>query len=220
MDFALLIFLLVPAYAIGAFPTAVWLSRFWFNDDIRNYGSGNAGSTNMYRNFGFWPGLLVQIIDVGKGYVAAMLPRLLYSRYEVDSDDMVFWKLALGGAAVLGHIYPIWAEFRGGKGVNTILGMMLAIHAWAAGIGILTFLIVLFSFRYVSLASMMAVFVMPVHISIYGYLYTEVPDKRHIIISLLLALLVVYTHRSNIRRLLEHTERRVRFRRQTSHMTT
>src|ERR1051325_8083446 len=120
------IFLIIVAYLIGSIPTAVWVSRHFFDIDIRDYGSGNAGATNTYRVLGPKWGTIVMIADMLKGMVAVKLAFLLQSEsyHEVAFSNL---QVALGLAAVVGHIFPIWADFRGGKGVATIFGLVVGI---------------------------------------------------------------------------------------------
>src|SRR6187549_515408 len=119
------------AYLIGSIPTSVWISRAFFNIDIRDYGSGNAGATNTYRVLGPKWGTIVMVVDMLKGTVAVSLAHLL-AQYADSDTQLLNLQIALGLAAVLGHIFPIWADFRGGKGVATLFGMILSIQPLVA----------------------------------------------------------------------------------------
>lgn len=196
----------VFAYLVGSIPTAVWISRWWYGKDIRQYGSGNPGSTNMYRVFGFKAGLLTQIIDIAKGYVAAYLS----SWMELPGDPLRN-QLLVGLCAVIGHIYTVLANWKGGKGVNTLLGVMLRVEPMACLVGIVVFLIVLLLGRMVSLASMSAVLSFPVYLLVLHFGNEEPLHPFLFPFSLLLVVLIVYTHRSNIRRILRGEENKVNF---------
>ncbi len=159
----------------------------------------------MYRVFGFWAGFTTQIIDITKGFLAIYLAKSFHPQITTP------WLLLHGLLAVVGHIYPIFAKFKGGKGVNTILGVMLAIHPIAAAVGIVVFVIVLLLFRYVSLASMIAVNSFPFYLIIESQIRRQPIDLWLFAVGILLGIGVIYTHRSNIQRLLNGTENKVRF---------
>jgi len=152
MKEVLLIFL---AYLIGSIPTAVWVSRYFFGIDIREYGSGNAGATNTFRVLGSRWGTIVMAVDVLKGVVATSL-YILVPYYLHDETERTNFMVGLGLAAVTGHIFPIWADFRGGKGVATLFGMIIAIQPLAAICCVAVFLLVLYLTRFVSLSSILA----------------------------------------------------------------
>ena len=194
------------AYLLGSIPTALWVGRWFFDlPDIREHGSGNAGATNTFRVLGKKAGSFVMAIDVLKGFAAAMLPVWLGAD-AIPAGQLLYWQLACGALAVLGHIYPVFAQFRGGKGVATILGMMLGIAPAAVGVCILVFLAVLFAFRYVSLASMTA----GLAFALLQLLPQFRPANSVLVgVGFVLAALLVYTHRANIGRLRAGTEGRV-----------
>lgn len=195
--------LILLAYLLGSIPTSVWLGRVFFNTDVREYGSGNAGATNTMRVLGTKPGIIVLIIDALKGFAAVNLVYLT-SRYAGDIETMVL----LGIVAVVGHIFPVFAGFRGGKGIATLLGMMIAIHAGAALMAMGTFLLFFFSFRIVSLSSMLAAISFPIWL-IFRYHETS---KILVIFSFALVFLVLLTHQKNLERLLNGEESKVRLR--------
>jgi acyl phosphate:glycerol-3-phosphate acyltransferase len=207
---------MVLAYLLGSIPTAVWVSKAFWKQDIRTLGSMNAGSTNMYRVFGFKAGFPVQVFDIAKGWLAAALPLFSYLAI-VDpvvppdgfSSDVA--ALACGLAAVLGHVYTCFAGFKGGKGVNTILGMMLIVEPWGSLVGIGVFVLVLLTSRMVSLGSMLAVTSFPVFVATRAVLRGRFDDTDYLLLGLglLLAAFVVYTHRGNIGRVVAGTERKV-----------
>src|SRR5215468_8095559 len=147
--------MIVLAYLIGSIPTAVWVSKRFFDIDIRDYGSGNAGATNTYRVLGSKWGTIVMVIDMVKGIVATSLYVLL-PYYVNDELARTNFMIGLGLASVIGHIFPIWAGFRGGKGVATLFGMAIAIQPLVAVCCVGVFLLVLYLTRFVSLSSILA----------------------------------------------------------------
>lgn len=195
------IVLIVLAYLIGSIPTSVWVSKRFFNIDIRDYGSGNAGATNTYRVLGAKWGTFVMIADMLKAVVAVKLVFFLPAAFENDVY-LVNMQLGLGLAAVLGHIFPIWAEFRGGKGVATLFGMVLGIQPNVALLCIAVFLLVLYLTRFVSLSSILASIAFPIFILV---IFNE-PEKLYRVFAITVALLVLLTHQKNIGRLLKGSE--------------
>ncbi len=198
------IILIILAYLIGSIPTAVWVSRYFFDIDIREYGSGNSGATNTYRVLGAKWGTVVMIIDMAKAIVAVKLAFLLPYSFESDIY-MVNMQLGLGLAAVLGHIFPIWAEFRGGKGVATLFGMVLGIQPNVALCCVGIFILVLYLTRWVSLSSILASIAFPVFILV---IFNE-PEKLYRVFAITVAMLVLLTHQKNIGRLLKGSENKV-----------
>src|SRR6476646_3002208 len=157
--------LIALAYLIGSVPTAVWVSKYFFGIDIREYGSGNAGATNTFRVLGKKWGTFVMVADMLKGLIAVKLVYLL--QFYIDHDfARTSLQIGLGLAAVVGHIYPLWADFRGGKGVATLFGLVLGISPWSALGCSGVFLLVLFLTRFVSLSSILASVAFPVFILI------------------------------------------------------
>ena len=193
--------LVILAYLLGSIPTAVWVSRSKFNIDIRDYGSGNAGATNTFRVLGSKWGTLVMVFDMLKGLLAVKLAFLL--PYYVQNDfARTNFQIGLGLAAVLGHIFPIFAEFRGGKGVATLFGLVLGISPWSALSCIGIFLLVLYITRFVSLSSMLASLAFPIFILI----VFNVDNETYRVFAIGIALLVILTHQKNITRLLRGSE--------------
>jgi glycerol-3-phosphate acyltransferase PlsY len=206
MNIPLVLGLLVAAYLLGSIPTALWVGRRFFGLDIREHGSGNAGATNTFRVLGKKPGSVVMAIDVFKGWAATMMATVMLNQGAIRPDQLLYFQLACGALAVLGHIYPVFAQFRGGKGVATVLGMMLAIAPATVGVCILVFLVMLLLFRYVSLASMSA----GVAFALLQLLPPFRPDNNLLLgFGFVLAVLLIYTHRANIGRLRAGTESRV-----------
>ncbi len=196
--------LVVLAYLIGSIPTSVWVSKHFFDIDIRDYGSGNAGATNTYRVLGPKWGTLVMVTDMLKGIVAVKLALLLpeYADSEVNLQNL---QTGLGLAAVIGHIFPIWADFRGGKGVATLFGLVLGISPWTALSCVGIFILVLYLTRFVSLSSILASVAFPIFILV----IFNVDNPAYRIFAIAVALMVLLTHQKNIGRLLKGNESKV-----------
>lgn len=196
--------LLILAYLIGSIPTAVWVSKYFFNIDIRNFGSGNAGATNTFRVLGSKAGSFVFGVDMLKGYIAVDLAYFI-AKYQMDHVALTNFQVLLGIFAVVGHIFPIWAEFKGGKGIATLFGMILAIQPLVAVSLILVFVFMLFLTRYVSLSSISASIAFPIMIF---FVFKE-PELMYRVFALATAIMVVLTHHKNINRLLAGNENKV-----------
>jgi acyl phosphate:glycerol-3-phosphate acyltransferase len=204
------VLLIIAAYLIGSIPTAVWVSRYYFGIDIRDYGSGNAGATNTYRVLGAKWGTLVMIVDMLKGVAATslwvLLPYYAAKTNDIDHDiALTNFMIGLGLAAVAGHIFPIWAGFRGGKGVATLFGMILAIQPIVAVCCVGVFLLVLYLTRFVSLSSILSSIAFAVFIL---FIFNDYVTLYRIF-SVAVALMVILTHQKNINRLLNGTESKV-----------
>lgn len=210
------ILFLIGAYLLGSIPTAVWIGKFFYNIDVREYGSGNAGATNTFRVLGKKAGIPVLLIDVLKGFAAVCLAYL--SDYSPNSNQMINLQLVLGIASLVGHIFPIFASFRGGKGIATLLGIILAVHPYAAFCAIGIFIVVLLISSYVSLSSMTAALCFPV--IVIGVFKTTAPSL--IIFSILIAIMVLITHQKNIERLLRKEESKAKLikKKKTSNKTS
>lgn len=194
----------VIAYLLGSIPTAVWIGRKRYNIDVREQGSKNAGATNTFRVLGKKAGTVVLIIDILKGTVAVLVPFILTS-YAWADDHLIHLKILCGILAVIGHIFPIYANFNGGKGVATSLGVILGIHPYAALICIILFLILFMASNYVSLGAIVASISFP--LSIHFIFKNE--NLVLTIFSIVLASVVVILHHNNIKRLLNGTENKM-----------
>jgi glycerol-3-phosphate acyltransferase PlsY len=196
--------LIIISYLIGSIPTALLVSKRFFGIDIRDYGSGNMGATNTFRVLGSRYGTMVMVFDILKGMAAVMLYNFLpfYLNHELERTNLM---LGLGVAAVLGHIFPLFANFRGGKGVATLLGMVLAIQPVIAVSCIGIFALVLFLTRYVSLSSILAAMALPICVL---WIWNE-NEVLYRVFALIVAILVVVTHQKNIGRLLRGVESRI-----------
>ncbi|MBS1564565.1 MAG: glycerol-3-phosphate 1-O-acyltransferase PlsY, partial [Bacteroidetes bacterium] len=198
------VLIILIAYLIGSIPSSVWISRYFFEIDIRDYGSGNAGATNTFRILGKKWGTIVMVADMLKGLIAVKLVYLLPFYLDHDAQRATL-QIGLGLSAVLGHIYPIWADFRGGKGVATLFGLVLGISPWSALGCTGVFLLVLYLTRFVSLSSILASVAFPVFI----LLIFNVDSEAKRIFAVVVALLVILTHQKNISRLLKGSESKV-----------
>ncbi len=196
--------LIVLAYLIGSIPTSVWVSKHFFDIDIRDYGSGNAGATNTYRVLGPKWGTMVMLTDMLKGIAAVKLALLLpeYADSDVNLQNL---QTGLGLAAVIGHIFPIWADFRGGKGVATLFGLVLGISPLTAIGCVGIFVLVLYLTRFVSLSSILASIAFPIFILV----IFNVDNPAYRIFAIAVALMVLLTHQKNIGRLLKGSESKV-----------
>lgn len=191
----------ILAYLIGSIPTAIWVGRKKYNIDVREHGSGNAGATNTFRVLGKKAGIVVLSIDILKGFVATILPFVLLS-YSWNNDHLIHLKIISGIVVVLGHIFPIYANFNGGKGVATSLGVILAIHPQAALICIGIFLLVFISTNYVSLGAIIAATAFPLLVE---FVFHN-QNFWLLIFCISLSLAVIILHHNNIKRLLDGTE--------------
>ena len=199
----LLLFIL--AYLIGSIPTSVWVSKHVYGFDIRDYGSGNAGATNTYRILGAKWGTFVMTVDMLKAILAVKLVFLLPYAFESDLF-VVNMQIGLGLAAVAGHIFPIWANFKGGKGVASLFGMVLGIQPNVALCCVSIFILVLFLTRWVSLSSILASVAFPIFILV---VFNE-PEHLYRVFAITVSLLVLLTHQKNIGRILRGSENKVR----------
>ncbi len=204
-----LIAVLLLGYLVGSFPTAILAGkvlRGW-DFDIRNEGSGNAGGTNVFRVLGWKPGLFVTLVDVFKG-MAATLWVSKWQPFGTAYIDVTVMPILAGLAAVCGHIWTMFAGFRGGKGVGTAGGMIIALYPIAALICLLVFASVVYLTRYVSVGSITAALSLPVVLALMQvWFQQDIPDALFEF-SILVSVLIIFTHRKNIRRLIEGTENR------------
>ena len=192
--------MLLGGYLLGSIPTAVCIGKFFYKIDVREYGSGNAGATNTFRVLGKKAGIPVLLIDVLKGFLAVSLA--YFSPYTVGGNQFINLELVLGIASLVGHIFPLFASFRGGKGIATLLGIVLGVHLYGALICMAIFIVILIISGYVSLGSMISAICFPIIVII--VFQTTVPSL--IIFSILIAIMVLITHQKNIERLLRREE--------------
>jgi len=200
------IFIIIGAYLLGSIPSAVWIGKAAKGVDVREHGSKNAGATNTMRVLGVKTGIPVLLIDICKGYAAVTLA-LFSPTFDPLTNAFVNFQLVLGAAAVLGHVFPVFAGFRGGKGVATIVGVLLALHWQATLIAIAVFLITLLISHYVSLGSLIMGLSFP--ISVICIFKTDSISLK--IFSVAVSILLLVTHRKNISRLLKGKENKATF---------
>ncbi len=202
---------LLCSYLMGAIPSAVWIGQAFYGIDVREFGSGNAGATNTFRVLGKKAGIPVLIIDILKGWSGVNLVYVI-SHYEPGSEPFIHMQIAAGIAALLGHIFPVYVGFRGGKGVATMLGIIAAIHPYTALICMGIFLSVFLTTRYVSLGSMMAGVSFPL-IMIFIFKPTVMALT---VFSIAVGVMVLVTHQKNIGRLLKGEEGKISFKKKAT----
>ena len=194
--------LVILAFLIGSIPSSVWIGRIFFKVDIRKMGSGNAGATNTIRVLGWKAGIPVLIIDIFKGWIAVYIANFFL--FDFVGNQFIYFKIILATSAVLGHIFPIYVGFHGGKGVATLLGVGIALFPLASLIIAGLFLVILFISRIVSISSIIASIAFPI-VVIFILNTEEVPL---IILSIVVAVFVPITHKNNIKRLLKGEEKK------------
>ncbi|MEX2586227.1 MAG: glycerol-3-phosphate 1-O-acyltransferase PlsY [Balneolaceae bacterium] len=210
-----LITVLLLSYLVGSVPSSLWVGRLWKSVDVREHGSGNAGATNAFRVLGWKAGIVVLLLDFAKGFLAtAVISQLAW---EIGSGPVapIAWEansfllISCGVMAVLGHMYPIYASFNGGKGAATAAGMLYGIEPVSITITLVIFIGVILITRYVSLGSMVASFCYPLTQFAMVWIFDWVIDPSVLIFSSALALFIIVKHHANIRRLWNGTESKV-----------
>lgn len=191
------------AYLIGSIPTAVWTGKKWHGLDPREHGSKNAGATNTFRVLGKKSGWFVLIVDITKGILASILPLLIAENYS-DNQLLVF-QLTTSFACIIGHVFPIFAQFKGGKGVATSLGIIIGLNPVSAAISLGIFLVVFLLFKYVSLGAIVTSLSYP----FVSYFIVKEDARIMIIFTVLLGFLIIVSHRKNITRLMNGEESRM-----------
>jgi glycerol-3-phosphate acyltransferase PlsY len=195
----------VFAYLLGSIPTAVWIGKAYYGLDVREHGSKNAGATNTFRVLGKKPGISVLAIDVLKGALATLIPVLMLNY--LPEELLVKVRIGCAFLAVLGHVFPLFAGFRGGKGVATSFGVVIGIMPLAAAISMLIFLMVFLSSRFVSLGAISAALLFPFVLK-----YAVGSDSVWLLsFGVLVSLMVIVAHRKNIKRLLKGEENKMNF---------
>lgn len=207
-----IILIAIISFLVGAIPTGVIISKSVFGFDIRTKGSGNMGSTNVMRVLGTKWGIVVQIIDILKGYLPVYLlttflaPEIISGSYVLE--NAIVLRLILGFSAVLGHVFSPFVKFKGGKGINTATGMLIAISPFDIGVAFVTFWLVVFSSGYISLGSLSAGTILPISLLLrYNLLNHEVNNYIIMLVFFVLVTILIFsTHKSNITRLLSGQE--------------
>lgn len=205
MEIVIIIIGAIVSYLIGSMPTALWVGKAFYGIDIREYGSGNSGATNTFRVLGKKAGSFVLFLDVIKGLTAASLVRYI-DFVDLGTVKYVNLQLLFGLSSVLGHIFPIYVGFKGGKGIATLLGMVIGIHYLSAVVCFVLFLSILFSTRYVSLSSILAAIAFPV----IAVLIYKNQEPLFVAFGIAAALMVVLTHQKNIARLVAGNENKAK----------
>ena len=207
------ILFLILAYLIGSFPSAVFVGRTFYNKDVREYGSGNAGATNTFRVLGKGAGIPVLLMDVLKGWLSVNYIYFITNGCnpftETVTSSQFEIQVALGIAAVIGHLFPIYSGFRGGKGIATLLGLLVGLNPIAAIASIVVFIIVFLISKYVSLGSILASVAFPV--VVFFILDKENVNPSLELFSVFVPILTLITHQKNIERLIRGEENKVKF---------
>ncbi|MEQ8577253.1 MAG: glycerol-3-phosphate 1-O-acyltransferase PlsY [Balneola sp.] len=205
------------SFVLGSIPSAIWVGKLFKGVDVREHGSGNAGTTNTFRVLGWPSGVTVFTMDFMKGFVASFWVSALAwdmfagplspPNWEVDA----FLKISCGLFAVIGHMFPLFAKFKGGKGAATACGMLFGIEPISIGISSIIFVTTILLTRYVSLASILSSFFYPVSLIVMKYVYgfDKLVDGSMVIFGALVATGIIVKHKSNISRLLAGTESKV-----------
>ncbi len=203
------------SYLLGSVPFGYLIAKSFGIRDIREHGSGNIGATNVIRVIGPKAGVPVYILDIAKGAAAVLIGKQFYSTYGSSVFSLEIFLLTCAIAAILGHIFPLFIKFKGGKGASTILGAVMVLMPLESAVTFLVFVVMLFSFRYVSLATMTAGTSLFVNLSIQKYYYLKDISDTYYFLGFLIMVLLVFTHRSNIKRLISKTESRFTISRKT-----
>ena len=209
MIFLIVIFI---GYILGSIPSAVWMGKLFHGIDIREHGSKNAGATNTFRVFGNKSGTIVLAMDILKGYAAASTPLLLSHMYIGFKDEILILQLTASFCAIIGHVFPVLANFKGGKGVASTLGIIIAINPETAFICLGCFILVFSVWKYVSLGAIVASVLFP----FVSYFFMLEDARIMIIFSIVISLIVLFSHRKNIQRLLRGEENKMNFLRRKS----
>lgn len=208
--------IILLSYFIGSIPTSIIYSKYFRGIDIRSHGSGNAGGTNVFRVLGWKPGIGVIVFDALKGYVAvAIIARLYYDPILADGtmiiEEFTLVQIIAGISAILGHIWTVFAGFKGGKGIATGAGMLIGIAPVEFAVSLVVFTLVLFLSRFVSLGSISAAVAFPLTLIFrWNIFHVEIQDYSILVyFSIGIASLLIYTHRSNIKRIITGTENKL-----------
>jgi len=196
---------IIIGYLLGSIPTAVWIGKYFYQIDVREHGSKNAGATNTFRVLGKKPGIVVLVIDVIKGIVASMFPIVFDNLFEISYAFLISLRLLSSIFSMVGHVLPVFAQFKGGKGVATSLGVLIGLQPFAALLCFLVFLLIFVSSKYVSLGAIISAL-------IYPFIVYYVDPKvlfHEMLFTVILSSAVIFTHRKNISRLLKGEENKM-----------
>ncbi len=204
-----LLLMLAACYLVGSFPTAIVYGKVSRGIDIRQQGSGNAGATNVFRVLGWKAGLTVLLVDMAKGLLATVLLYQIASGHISLPPELL--KIIAGLSTVFGHIWTVFAGFKGGKGVGTGAGMIIGIIPGAVLAGLIVFVIVVAFSRYVSLGSILASLTIPIFLLVEHFIAGNYVSPTLFIFAFFIPVLIIFTHRSNIKRLLAGNENKINF---------
>jgi glycerol-3-phosphate acyltransferase PlsY len=204
MDILKILLTFFTAYLLGSIPTAVWVGKRFHHVDVRQHGSGNAGATNVIRVLGWKTGIPVLLVDVAKGWLAASLS-VFFNLAEPGSAMLTNFQILTGLTAIAGHIFPVFAGFRGGKGVATVFGVLLSINPLLTISCFGVFLVVFLISGYISLSSMCAGLTFPILL----FMLFDTPSVLFRIFSIFVAITLIVTHRKNISRIIKGEESRL-----------
>ena len=195
------------SYLLGSIPSSIWISKLFYKIDIREHGSGNAGGTNVFRVLGWRPAVFVIVIDIAKGFAPTFYAaHWVFTEVPIEEAYLV---IIAGFAAVLGHCFTVFARFRGGKGVATAGGMLLALYPSVLPVCLLVFIAVVLMTRFVSLASMSAAAALPLSLLALRFGFNRPTSGPLFVLSFVIVFFIFYTHRANIARLFSGTENKI-----------
>ena len=203
---------LAVAYLLGSIPSAVWIGKSFYGIDVREKGSKNAGTTNTIRVLGLLPGLFVLAIDVFKGWLAVYFAKFFGSSLtEINQDYLIYYQLVVGLFAVIGHALPVFAHFKGGKGVATMLGVVIGLFHEIIPLVLAVFVVLFYVSHYSSALSMSAAVSFPIFYATCSiWLHYDVNTIK-LCFSIIVALFIIWTHRKNIKRLINKQEPKFKF---------
>ena len=204
MNIVIYIAVYSAAYFLGSIPSAVWIGKWFFGSDIREHGSGNAGTVNSIRTYGWKIGMFVLLLDVSKGMLAVSLP-MIFRLATPDTVQMTNLQILTGSMAILGHLFPVFADFRGGKGVATIFGVLLFLRPEIALICAAIFLVSVLITGTASISSLFAIIFFPIMVNF----FFDTPATSMKIFSVCIAVLLFLTHHANIKRLIKGEEKKL-----------
>ncbi|GAB4380352.1 MAG: glycerol-3-phosphate 1-O-acyltransferase PlsY [Calditrichia bacterium] len=204
-----LLLMIIVCYLVGSIPTAIITGKLLRNIDVRDYGSGNAGATNVFRVLGWKAGIFVLLVDMAKGFVATVIlyKIAMNSLSNLDADLL---QIIAGLSAVFGHIWTVFANFKGGKGVGAGAGVIIGLVPGAVLVGIAVFIITVVLTRYVSLGSILASLTIPIYLFVNRFLLHQNVSLTLLIFGIFIPILIISTHRSNLKRLVDGTENKIR----------
>lgn len=206
--FLIFLSIAVIAYLLGSVNPSIVISKVFFKKDIRTLGSGNAGFTNMYRNFGAVPAIFALVLDPGKAVLSVFIGQVLSNYCGLDA---IYGAYVAAVFTVLGHIYPVFFKFKGGKGVLAMAGAILLIHPYMLVFGLVIFVIVMLITKYVSLGSMLSCGTLYAQVVIWALIKQKFDGMFwfDLVFSIILSGIIVFTHRGNIKRIINKTERKI-----------